>query len=78
MKRVQIDLLIEYWCGCKVATRTAVELPDELSAAERTESVDRAIIEYIEKNYDLEHTGCPNKHRSGTYRAFRRIVEILN
>lgn len=79
MKRIQVDLLIEYWCGCKVPTRTTIEIPDELIVTKRTPESDRAVMDYIEREYDMEHTGCPNKkHRATTYRAFRRIVEILS
>lgn len=75
---MRIDLRVKYQCGCCANVRTDVDLPQELSRAERTDENDRAIMKYIEENYCIERWSCKKKHRYGTMCGYEKIVEILN
>ena len=71
-----LDLVIEYECGCQEGVRIGVNLPKNFCEAERTTENDEKLIDYLTKNYRFDGFSCRKKHGNAP-RGFYKIVEVM-
>ena len=71
-----LDLIVEYKCGCKGCIRVGVNLPRKYCEADRTPENDKKLIDYLMDNYQFDAFACQKKHRN-LPSGFDRIVEVM-